>query len=206
MHVPPAFAENDPALLHGLMDAHPFATLVSVVEGLPFATHLPLLLDPAASPRGTLSGHVARANPHWRTFDGAAPALAIFHGPHAYVSPSWYVTFPAVPTWNYAVVHAIGRPRLVEDPAALSALVDRTVETFERAREDRWRPALPEGYREKMLKGIVGFTLEIERIEGKLKLSQNKPQADREGVIRALESSGHPDAAALAALTRSRLP
>lgn len=205
MHVPPAFAESDPALLHGLMEAHPFATLVSVVEGLPFATHLPLLVDPAASPRGTLSGHVARANPHWRTFDGATPALAIFHGPHAYVSPSWYVTFPAVPTWNYAVVHAIGRPRLVEDPAALSALVDRTVETFERAREDRWQPALPEAYRERMLQGIVGFTLDIERLEGKLKLSQNKPQADREGVIRELEASGHPDAAALAALTRSKL-
>ena len=205
MHVPPAFAEEDLETLHGLIERHPFATLVSVVGGLPYATHLPLLLDRAASAKGTLEGHFARGNPHWRALDGETPALAIFHGPHAYISPSWFESAPAVPTWNYVAVHAVGKPRLVQDALALSALVDRTVETFERGRKSPWKPVLPEDYRAKMLKGIVGFTLEIERLEGKLKLSQNKPREDREGVIRALEESGHPEDAALAALTRERL-
>lgn len=205
LYVPPAFAEEDLETLHGLIERHPFATLVSVVEGLPFGTHLPMLLDREASARGTLEGHFARANPHWRALDGETPALAIFHGPHAYVSPSGYASAPAVPTWNYVAVHVIGKPHVVTDPSALSAMVDRAVETFERGQREPWRARLPDDYRAKMLKGIVGFRLEIERLEGKLKLSQNKSPADREGVLRALEASGHPDDAALAAFTRERL-
>ena len=205
MYVPSAFAESDLETLHGLMERYPFATIVSPVEGLHHATHLPLLLDRKATVNGTLEGHFARGNPHWRCLDGETQVLVIFHGPHAYISPSCYETAPAVPTWNYAAVHVAGKPRLIKDPAALSALVDRMVETFERGRSDPWKAELPPDYRAMMLKGIVGFTLDIERIEGKLKLSQNRSLADREGVIRELEASGHPEDADRAALTRSKL-
>ena len=119
MYIPKSFQVTDPEVLAAFIRAHSFATLVSAVDGTPFATHLPLLLD-----QGTLLGHVARANPHWQAFDGQREALAIFHGPHAYISPTWYATGPAVPTWNYAAVHVYGAPRLIEGEA-LAALVDR---------------------------------------------------------------------------------
>jgi transcriptional regulator len=206
MYAPPHFEVSDLAGLHALVERHPFATLVSTVAGEPFATHLPLLLDRAAGPQGSLTGHVARANPHWRAFDGETPALAIFHGPHAYVSPSWYAQGPAVPTWNYAAVHVYGRPLAFEDPAHLEPLVDRMVATFEAGQASPWSGALPEAFKAGMLRAIVGLRLEIGRIEGKWKLGQNRSRADQEGVLRALEASGSPEDAGLAAFTRARMP
>src|SRR5262245_50441328 len=140
MYVPKHFAEDDPARIASLIDAHEFATLFTGGEEGPFATHLPLLLDPSRGERGALIGHVARANPHWRRFDGRQ-ALAVFAGPHAYVSPRWYKAAPAVPTWNYVAVHATGRVRAVEDPAALRAILDRLAARHEG--DGRCRVATP---------------------------------------------------------------
>lgn len=204
MYVPSAFAETDLARLHALMRERSFATLVSVVDGELFATHVPLLLDAARGARGTLVGHVARGNPHARAFDGATPALAIFHGPHAYVSPSAYASAPNVPTWNYVAVHAGGRPRVVEDAAAVRAWLARTSAAYEGDGAEAWRlDAVPEDFAARLARAIVAFELPIERLEGKWKLSQNKPAADRESVGAALAASDDADARAVAALMRS---
>ena len=195
MYVPRHFAEDDPDRLAALIAAHDFATLFTDGSGGPFATHLPLLLDRTRGPRGTLIGHVARANPHWKSFDGRR-ALAVFAGPHAYVSPRWYASQPAVPTWNYVAVHATGAVRAVEDPAALRATMDALARRYEG--EGRWTIAgQPTKFVDGMLRGIVGLELAIETLEGKAKLSQNRSAADREGVIAAL--GDHPLAAAMRA-------
>ena len=195
MYVPKHFAVDDPDRLACLIAAHDFAVLFTGGEGGPFATHLPLLLDRARGPRGTLIGHVARANPHWRSFDGR-PGLAVFAGPHGYVSPRWYASGPAVPTWNYVAVHAAGPVRAVEDPAALRATMETLARRYEG--EGKWTIAgLPETFTDAMLRGIVGLELAIETLEGKAKLSQNRSAEDRAGVIAAL--GDHPLAAAMRA-------
>ena len=197
MYAPRPFAETDRERLHALVSAHGFATLVSLLDGEPFATHVPLLLDAARGPLGTLLGHMARSNPHWRAFDGATPALAIFHGPHAYVSPRWYRAPDQVPTWNYVVVHAAGVPRVVEDAAAVRALLGRMAAQYEARAEAPWSLAgLPERVADGLQRAIVAFELPIERLEGKRKLSQNKAPADRAGVLAGLRAEG--DAASLA--------
>jgi transcriptional regulator len=199
MYVPRHFVESDHGRLHALIRAHGFATLVSVLDGAPFATHVPLLLDAERGPHGTLSGHVARSNPHWRGFDGAAPALAIFHGPHAYVSPRWYRAADQVPTWNYVAVHALGAPRVVEDPAAVRALLARMAAQYEAGAEAPWSPAgLPERVADGLQRAIVAFELPIERLTGKRKLSQNKAPADRAGVVAGLQGAGDPASLAVA--------
>lgn len=204
MYLPRHFAESDRARLHALMREHEFATLVTVVEGKPFATHLPLLLDPDRGEHGVLLGHMARANPQWRGFDGTAEALAIFAGPHAYVSPRLYATHPSVPTWNYAAVHAYGAPRLLEEEAA-RGLLARTVARFEGTGDGAWSMAgLPEEYVAGMLRGLVAFEIELARIEGKFKLSQNRPEEDRRRVAAALEGGRDPLGRGVAALMRAR--
>jgi transcriptional regulator len=186
MYIPTAFRADDRTALYDLIERHGFGTLVTVLDGAPFATHLPFLID---RDRGVLLGHVARVNPHARALDGGAEALIIFQGPHAYVSPSWYATAPAVPTWNYAAVHVYGVPGLLDEPRLLD-LLDRLVSKYESWRERPWTMDLPADYQQKMLRGIVGFEVPIGRIEGKFKLSQNRSTEDRAGVIRALEAGG----------------
>jgi len=187
MYVPNAFREDDVGRLHGFLRAWSFALLVTNVDGVPVATHLPFVLDEHTSPRGRLIGHVARANPQWRAFDGTRQALVIFSGPHAYVSPTWYATTPAVPTWNYAAVHAYGRPRVLEGIDATRDAVTRLVNLHDAA----WRiDEQPAEFIAGMLRGIVAFEIPIERLEGKLKMSQNRPAADRPGVVRSLRAGG----------------
>lgn len=199
MYVPKHFAETDVASLHALVRAHSFATLVSLVDGELFATHLPLLLDADRGPFGTLVGHVARANPHARAFAGGARGLAIFHGPHAYVSPRWYAAEPNVPTWNYLAVHASGGLAAVNDPGAVRALLARSAGVYEADAERPWSLAsIPEAFATGLQKGVVAFELAIDRIEGKRKLSQNKTPADRSGVVAALRERGGEDARAIA--------
>src|SRR5260370_40830619 len=123
MYIPKAFREDDIKTLHTFMREYSFATLVTQQEGMPFASHLPFLLDREQGPYGTLLAHMARANPQWRDFDGTQEALVIFQGPHAYISPSWYQASLSVPTWNYAVAHAYGQPRIIEDQAILYTLL-----------------------------------------------------------------------------------
>jgi transcriptional regulator len=203
LYLPEMFAEPDLPALHAFLDDNAFATLISPDPLDPHITHLPLLLDRARGPSGTLLGHVARATPHWRRLEEQPAALAVFHGPHAYVSPSWYGVHPSVPTWNYAVAHVHGNARLMREPADLEALVRRLVERYESPRSQPWRMDLPADYQAGMLKGIVGFAIEITAITGKFKLSQNRPAGDRERVITAL-ASGSPEEQDVADLMRRR--
>lgn len=197
MFLPEAFEVRDDSTLREFLDDYGFATLVSYENGRPFATHVPLLFE-----AGSLQGHVSRANPHWRLFDGRRTSLAIFQGPHAYVSPSWYATLPAVPTWNYAAVHVYGVPRVIDDPRRVDEILDRTVGFYESRRDDPWTPSrLPEQFRVKMRAGIVAFEMPVSKIEGKFKLGQNRSREDRDRVVRALRSSGSLNDRALADFT-----
>ena len=188
LYVPEHFAERDLPALHAFLDDNGFATLISPDPVDPTVTHLPLLLDREPGGQGMLRGHVARSNPHWRTLETQPEVLAIFQGPHAYVSPSWYGSHPSVPTWNYAVVHVHGNVRLIHDKAALELLVRRLVQRYESPRPQPWPMQLPSDYQGRMLAEIVGFEITITRITGKFKLSQNRPADDRERVVAALEA------------------
>ncbi|WP_207484103.1 FMN-binding negative transcriptional regulator [Arenibaculum pallidiluteum] len=193
MYVPAAFRIEDLPELHAVIAQTGLATVVSGgAEGL-VASHVPLLLDPAAGPLGTLYGHLARANPQARSI-AAGEALAIFGGPDGYVTPSWYATKwetgRVVPTWNYVAVHAYGPVQVFEEPERLRAVVEALTERHEAGREEPWRVSdAPEDFLRGQLKGIVGIAIPIVRIEGKRKLGQNRPRADREGVVAGLGAS-----------------
>lgn len=189
MYIPQAFRVTDHQLLYDFIESHSFATLVSTMEGKPFATHLPLLLDRTRSAHGALLGHVARANPQWHAFDGRQEALAIFQGPHAYVSPSWYASSPAVPTWNYTAVHVYGVPQVIDDDQAFSGLLDQLIAFYEAGMPKPWPGQLPTDFRTNLMKGIVGFVMDIERVEGKFKLSQNRSREDQRQVVEHLRTS-----------------
>jgi transcriptional regulator len=189
MYIPAAFAESDLATLHDMMEQHSFALLVSQHEGRPFASHLPLLLDRQAGPQGTLIGHMARANPHWRTAAGQE-VLVVFAGAHAYISPAWYEVEHVVPTWNYVAVHAYGPLALVEESSALTDILHQFVQTYERSMPTPWELKGSNAYLERMLSQIVGFRIAITRLEGKRKLNQNHPPERRRKVIRVLRERG----------------
>jgi transcriptional regulator len=186
MYIPKSHAESDVAVLYQFMQQHNFAILVSQQEGQLSATHLPFLLD---TPRGVLIAHMARANPQWKSFESGQEVMVIFQGPHAYVSPSWYETHPSVPTWNYAIVHAYGVPRLMDNTEQLQRVLGRLVHQHEDPRVSPWEMNLPDDYRAKMMAAIVGFEIEITRLEGKYKLSQNRSDIDQENVIENLSHS-----------------
>ena len=189
MYVPPHFVPAEQAALRELMADYGFATLISGGPSGLVASHVPVLHDPEPAPNGRLIAHLARTNPHAKALEGAE-VLAIFSGPHAYVSPSWYATHPSVPTWNYAVVHVYGRARLVTDEAALLRIVERLVDKYEAGRAAPWSMAgLSERYLRGMLRSIVGVEVDIERFEGKHKLSQNRDAEDRRRVIATLAAS-----------------
>jgi transcriptional regulator len=187
-----------------------FATLITVGDDGPLVSHVPLLLDPGVGPYGELAGHLARANPQWRESDLGKPAVAVFMGPECYVSPSWYVSKrdhgKVVPTWNYATVHARGRLELFDHPRWLAAHVARLTDRHENRFAARWKVTdAPTDYIRGQLKGIVGFTLRIEAIEGKMKLSQNRSIADRQGVVAGLRSSERIGDRGIAALMERRM-
>lgn len=187
MYVPEAFREDRQQVLHALIRQHSFGTLVTFGNGGLAASHLPFLLDPDRGPHGTLLGHLARANPQWADFGEGQEALAVFQGPHAYVSPSWYETSPSVPTWNYVAVHARGTPHVVTDETALRRILEALVRAYEAASEKPWdMTGLPDDYVGWMMGAIVGFEMPISQLEGKLKLSQNRSAADRQGVVEGL--------------------
>jgi transcriptional regulator len=189
MYTPKSFREEDPALLHDIMRRYNFAALVTQHEGAPFATHLPFMLDAERGPHGTLLAHMARANPQWQDFADGREALVIFQGAHAYISPAWYEVTPSVPTWNYAVIHAYGIPHVIEDRERLYTMLESLVDIHEAARVPPWRMDLPDDYVDRMLRAIVGFEIQITRLEGKLKLSQNRPEGDRRRVMAELTES-----------------
>ncbi|MBU0809596.1 MAG: FMN-binding negative transcriptional regulator [Gammaproteobacteria bacterium] len=193
MYTPPAFRQNDLALLHQQINACPLATLVNQGANGLQASHLPLLLAADEGEFGTLYGHFARANPHWRELL-QGETLAIFQGPQAYISPAWYPSKAehgkAVPTWNYIAVHARGQAQLIEDREGLLQLVSRLSAQHEAGREQPWAVSeAPTDYIDTMLRAIVGFALPIQRLEGQWKLSQNRTAADRDGVHKGLSAS-----------------
>ena len=202
MYVPRHFEVADTAWCHALMRAQSFATMITADDaGAPFATHLPMLLDAARGPLGTLRGHVARANPHWRYLAAGRPTLVVFAGAHAYVSPSWYATHPSVPTWNYVAVHATGVGALVEEAARVKTLLADLVRAYEGAGGTAWSlESLPEDYLAGMQRGIVAFEIPIDRLEGKAKLSQNRDAVDQGRTREALGASDDPLARAVAAM------
>ncbi len=171
-----------------------FATVVTAADGVPFASHVPVLVDGDMAAGGLkIRGHVARANPHWKQLANGSPVLVMFHGPHAYVSPSWYAPDPQnVPTWNYAVVHAHGRAALLA-PADLRTLLKDLVDAHERSAERPWRfDSVPAATIDRLLGAIVGFEIAVERLEGKLKLSQNQTPDDQRRVREQLATSTDP--------------
>ncbi len=192
MHIPKAFAGGDPAAIHEVIAQNPFATLVTLDGQEPFATHLPLLHFPGPDSPGILVGHVARANPQWQHLQTDRDVMAIFHGPHAYVSPSWYETQPAVPTWNYVAVHAYGRARLITDAAEVRSRLRELTAHFEAGLPRPWIHDLPEDYWQRMTQALVAFEISLTRLEGKFKLNQNRSAKDVRGVIRALSASAQP--------------
>lgn len=204
MYIPKSFAVTEVSILQDLIDADPFGILVSVREKAPYASHIPFLLDRDKGPNGTLVAHIARGNPQGESFEGAQELLAIFQGPHGYISPRWYSPGNAVPTWNYAVVHAYGTPRRITDPGDIRAQQERLVAAYEGA--DGWTmDSQPEDYIDGMLRGIIAFEMPVTRLEGKFKLSQNRPREDQESVIKELSSSASPWDRALADIMRRHM-
>lgn len=205
MYIPAAFAESDQSKLHDFIERNSFGLLVSQVDGLPFATHLPFLLERNTGPHGTLICHVARANPQWQQANGQT-VLAIFSGPHAYISPTWYEADQVVPTWNYAAVHAYGLARIIEDESTLLQIVQEMVRVYEQALPSPWSFDGSTVFAKRMLPQIVGFRIEIEKIEGKWKLNQNQPIERRRKVLRALKERPDENAQAVAAMMQAMLP
>ncbi|MGU9804175.1 FMN-binding negative transcriptional regulator [Pseudomonas brassicacearum] len=205
MYNPQAFVVEDLPQLHAMMGDCRLAVLITHGDHGLQASHLPLLLDPQQGPNGSLYGHMARANPQWRDLEAGAEALVVFAGADAYVSPGFYPGKAehgkVVPTWNYLAVHAYGRAEVFSDPHRLRNLVGALTDRHEAGRAQPWKiDDAPAQYIDSMLKAIVGFTLPIQRLEGKRKLSQNRSPADISGVRQGLAASLDPQDQALAHL------
>ena len=198
MYIPPSFSETDRTKLFDFIEQHNFGLLVSQLDNEPVAVHLPLLLDRQAGLSGALIGHMARANPQWQSAD--RNVLAVFSGPHAYISPSWYEAENVVPTWNYVSVHVNGTLQIVEgDEARLKILRDFVV-FHERSMPTPWSLPDDDGFVNRLVQLVVAFRVEITRIEGKWKLSQNHPRNRRDKVIDALALRRDENSQAIAAL------
>ena len=206
VYLPPAVTEDRRDILIAHIERYDFALLICHgAQGL-VGSHIPFLTERRGDELWLL-GHLARANPQVADLAAGGEALTIFSGPHAYVSPRWYRSGPAVPTWNYADVHAYGRVRVIDDALWLRGFVDRLAQRHEAGSRTPWRmEEQPAAYMTGMLRGIVGIEIAVSRLEGKFKLSQNRPADDRPRIIAALAESGDPEGAALAALMRSREP
>jgi transcriptional regulator len=208
MYLPKHFEETRVEILHELIRAHPFGALVVHTSSGLDANHIPLEIDPEPAPFGTLRGHIARANPLWREHARDGAALAIFQGPDTYVSPAWYPTKQetgkVVPTWNYAVVHAHGPLRVIDDPAWLRDFVTKLTNRHEAERGgEPWHVTdAPADYIDTMLGAIIGLEIPLTRLVGKWKMSQNRPAQDRAGVIEGLSQAGDASDAAVANLIR----
>lgn len=203
MYTPAHFAEPDLAACQALIRANSFGILISAGPDGIVATHLPFLIEPARGPLGTLVAHMARANPQWQKLPEAGELLVVFPGIHAYISPAWYQSRLAVPTWNYEAVHAYGTARLIEPPDDVKAMLHRLVAENEAAAGSGWSmDRLPADFVDKQVKGIIGFEIALTRLEGKRKLSQNRPAQDAEGAIAGLLGTGDPANMAVAEAMR----
>ncbi len=200
MYIPPHFREDDLTRLDWLADYDSFGTLISVADGAPYATHLPVIYHRAGT-EVVLKGHWAKPNPQWRSIEGQR-VLFIFHGPHAYISPQWYVEPKRyVPTWDYATAHLYGAIRLVQEPESMEEIVSTLADRYERGTQNPWR--LADSSAQEMLRGIVGFELRVDNIELKFKLNQNHVRGNIEGAIAGLSASGTSDSLSIAGLMRA---
>ena len=211
MYQPPHFREDDLGVQHDLIRAHPLGLLVSAGASGLVANPIPFLIDPDASALGTLRCHLARANGQWRDLAAVDDCLVVFQGPQDYVTPSWYATKretgKVVPTWNYATVHARGRPRVIEDAAWLRRQIADLTDLREAGRPEPWAvDDAPRAFTDAQLKGIVGIEIPVAQIVGKWKVSQNRPAADRDGVVAGFRAAGDGDGMAeeMAALVQAR--
>jgi transcriptional regulator len=195
MYNPKHFRMEDRSQIIEFMRAHSFATLVTIVDDRPFATHLPFVIA-VDDTEIRLYAHVARANPQWRSFE-VSEALVIFQGPHAYISPSLYDSPVNVPTWNYIAVHAGGPARILSDPSESDRALQSLIQSTEPAYVDQWN-TLPVTYKSRMLNAIIAFEIQVERLEGKQKLSQNRSAAEQLRIITALEAEPEPAVSAVA--------
>ncbi|MGE0449295.1 MAG: FMN-binding negative transcriptional regulator [Vicinamibacterales bacterium] len=204
MYIPTPFLVEDRKVIVAFMQQFDFAAVVSHSDAAGFvASHVPVLIREVGSEL-RIVGHVARGNSHWKLMESQAESMVIFQGPHAYVSPTWYAVSPAVPTWNYAVVHAYGAARVREDKAFVAGVVEDLTRRYEDQREHPWSTqAVPGESYEKLLNAIVGFEISVSRCEAKFKLGQNRSAEDRAGAMAALERESSPGALELAKLMRS---
>jgi transcriptional regulator len=210
MYVPKLFEERDLDVLHALIRAHPLGVWVTQAEGVLAVTHIPFLLDATRGEHGTLMCHVARANDIWQTFARHLESVVVFQGPQSYITPSWYAskqeTGRVVPTWNYAVVHAYGTPRVIEDRNWLLALVTALTNEHEETRETPWHVTdAPADFVDSLLRNIVGIEIPITKLVGKWKTSQNRPTADRLGVVIGLRERDDDNARQMAGLVSHHL-
>ena len=188
LYIPNAHRVEDRKLLHDFMEEFAFVDLITAPPL--HITHIPVVFDRAAGPFGTIHGHIARNNEQIKAFDGKQEAVIVFRGPHGYISPTCYQTNPAVPTWNFAVVHATGKLQPVTDPAALHAFLARLIHKFESYQGTGYDfSKIPDSYLNPMLANIVGFDMQIELLEGKFKLGQERPEADRQGILKYLQTA-----------------
>lgn len=199
MYIPEHFKETNSERISSLIEGNSFGMLVTAPDGVPFMSHLSFIFDHTAGTKGKLLCHMARANPQWQHFSSCSEVLVVFQGPHAYVSPSWYSS-PGVPTWNYAVVHLRGKPRLIESESELEVLVERLANVHESHMANPWQASLTVERRTKLLNMIVGFEIEIANVQAKFKLSQNRPPEDQQNVIEKLNQSSNQTEVAVATL------
>lgn len=211
VHLPKQFQETDQHVLLALMASHPLATWAAICHGEIEVNHIPFLIDPDRGPYGTLVGHLAKANRAWRECATDVDTIAVFQGPQAYITPSWYPSKAdhgkVVPTWNYAVVHAHGKPRFIHDPQWLLQHVSDQSRYRERDRDPPWHVSdAPADFINSMVNAIVGIEIPIDRLEGKWKVSQNRGVRDRHGVAAGLRASEDAQADEMAALVAARIP
>lgn len=204
MYTPAHFAETDLGILHAAMEAYSFASLIFEHEGKITASHLPLLLRRQAGDRGTLVGHMAKANEQWELAAGKE-VLAIFSGPHTYISPTWYQEEKTVPTWNYVAVHAYGNLELISDSEEKLDILRQTVDIYERNMPSPWPMPEPGEFLSRLADQIVAFQIPLRCLEGKWKLNQNHPLARRQRVIAALQSRPDEASREIAGLMEERL-
>jgi transcriptional regulator len=189
MYIPSANRTDDRRRINSFIQSHGFATVITSHAGRLWASHLPVLFEEANEGHRVLRSHMARANEQWSHFESGQEVLCIFHGPHSYISPSSYVMQETVPTWNYAVAHVYGIAKVIDDMTVLRKIVNDTTTKYESHRPVPWKITLPDTAIEAMLKAIVGFTIQITRIEAKFKLGQNRSEADQDGMLRDLQAS-----------------
>ena len=202
MYIPTPFLVEDRKVIVAFMQQFDFAAVVSHSDTGFVASHVPVLIREVGSELHIV-GHVARGNSHWRLMQSQAESMVIFQGPHAYVSPTWYAVSPAVPTWNYAVVHAYGAARVREDATFIAGVIEDLTRRYEDQREHPWSTqAVPGESYEKLLNAIVGFEISVSRCEAKFKLGQNRSVEDRAGTIAGLERESSPKALELAHFMR----